>query len=218
MTSESDPTVKAAREGRNGQILAAVITGLAGVVVASMTYLAGHDQGASQAAESTPAPTVTVTVTATVPHASTPGPGQTVPAGGGERYLEALTPTGAAPTKGAQRINGQAYRHSLGFTTDCGGSTFTTVFDLGAGHQRFQSVVGLAEADDTEESVTFVAYADNDEDGEPDREEQIGSVAAQLKRPAWMDVRLNGASVIILRIEAESCFSSTAVWADPRVS
>ncbi|MEV4223961.1 MULTISPECIES: NPCBM/NEW2 domain-containing protein [unclassified Nonomuraea] len=218
---DDDPAVKAAREGRNGQILAAVITALAGVVVAYMTYLAGKDEGASQAAQVTPSPAATVTVTATAtitePAGTSPEPGRSALTEGA-LLLSSLTPTESAPIKGTQRIGGHTYRHSLGFATDCGTNMATTVFPLGKGYQRFEATVGLAEAEDSEQAVTFTVFADRDEDGQPDSDEEVGSVAAQLKRPATMDVTLDGASVVILRTEAETCFTSTAVWGDPRVS
>ncbi|WP_049573623.1 NPCBM/NEW2 domain-containing protein [Nonomuraea sp. SBT364] len=218
---DADPAVKAAREGRNGQILAAVITGLAGVLVAVLTYLAGKDQGASQAAETTPSPavTVTVTATATVTETASPAPdAERTTLTDGALFLDTLTPTGSPPTTGTQRVGGQAYQHSLGFATECGGGTATTVFSLGKEYQRFRTTVGLAEAENSEEAVTFSVFADEDEDGLADSDEQVGSVASQLRRPATMDVRLSRASTLILRTEADTCFRSTAVWGDPRVS
>ncbi|WP_336213646.1 NPCBM/NEW2 domain-containing protein [Nonomuraea sp. LPB2021202275-12-8] len=218
----ADPAVRAAREARNGQILAAVITALAGVVVAVMTFLAGKDQGASQAAStSAPIATATVTVTAaatvTVTAEASPDPSRPAAAGGGH-YLADLSSTGSAPIKGSRRVGDQVHKRSLGFTTGCGEGSSTTLFRLDRDYQRFQSVVAVTDAANTEDTVTFTVFADSDKDGRAGDDEEAGSVAAQADRPASLDVRLGGASQIILRVEAEACLRSVAVWGDPRVS
>jgi len=222
---DDDPSVKAARIESRGNVRAAVVTAVGGLVTTLIGILGGYQVGkdegaqANASAASSPAATVTVTATATVTVEPTstapPATEPSVPEGG--LWLADLTPTGAPLLQGPREIKGREYSKSLTYRQhSCDTGRRDTLFVLPKPYQRFSATVGV----NNDVTFEFSVYLDRDEDGIADSEEQVGTRTAQRNSPGRIDVPLEGVTRVILATDASSdnCIWNTfAIWGDPKV-
>nr|MBO2472761.1 hypothetical protein [Actinomycetales bacterium] len=230
-TGGTDSNVKAAVIGVVGTLAATVLGGVFSIVTGLLEIGWGNNVTGEQAPKAQSTVTVTATATTTVTaeaavpigqsddsSASSPpdGEGRTV-------HLSDLTPVGNAWLQGSFPLSGTRYRKSLAIARLDTCSEQWTLYELDRPYARFQATVGVsdnAERDDQLETVNFTIYADRNEDGEPDRDEQLGTRAATFRSPATFDVALNGTTRLILAASLEVCgigYRTIAVWGDPRV-
>ncbi|MBA9003824.1 serine/threonine-protein kinase [Thermomonospora cellulosilytica] len=138
-------------------------------------------------------------------------------------HLADLTPRGDSLLVGRWSTLGKAYPESLGVAAGCDGeNTREAVFDLGGPHRLFVADVGVddtATGSDRDEEVRFVVYADRDQDGRADEDEEIGVRAARHRLPGHIEADLGGADSVILYMEtADICLpKAAAFWGTPRV-
>lgn len=168
----------------------------------------------------TPVPTTTApTPTTLAPATSSPFGTPLPPPTGEPVYLADLPPRGSALSTGSWTILGQEYPKSLAKIDFCG-NPLSTTYELDRPYQRLITDVAVADtvdAGDRDAVVNFTVYADSDDDGEYNNDEEVASRAGSWQHPAVINADIRGATSIRLDMVTFNCISGETVWATPRL-